>query len=184
MFKNHIDLAKHFRHDLASDEYFYHLKAKWVVAGEVMVIDEWVSVSKEVYVDIYRDAEKMFKKQVRESRCLNEDGTRCMEDCKNCPKGKTAREGLPLSLEQLMEAGMPVGDAFSVESYIEGQAWTEALRRAINRLEEKDLRIIILYAEDLSQRKIGKAVGMSQRGVGYRLEKLFSKLAELLKDFR
>lgn len=184
MFENHTEIAKLFRHDPASDEYFFHLKASWNAGGEVVAVNEWVSVSKEVYDDMRRGAWNMHKKQVREPRCHNEKGVRCNEDCKNCPKGKTFREGLPLSLEQLMEVVISIGDTFSVESYIENKERVEALCRAVNSLEKKDRYIIILYAEGLSQREIAKAVGMSQRGVGYRLEKLFPKLAEMLKDFR
>ncbi len=184
MFKNHLEIAKLFRYDPEKNEYLYHYKAKWTAGGEVITEDAWVAVSEEVFYDLRRDAEKEYKRQDRSSRCRNEDGTRCMEDCKNCPKNKTSRDGSPLSLEQLMEVGATVGDSFLIESYIEDQELREALWKAVNSLDEKKRRIIILYAQGMSERDIGKAIGMSQRGVGYQKKQAFAQIAGMLKNYR
>jgi len=184
MFKNHLEIAKLFRYDPDKKEYFYHYKARWTAGGEVITEDEWIAVSEEVFYDLRRDAEKEYKRQDRSSRCRNEDGTRCMEDCKNCPKNKTSRDGSSLSLEQLMEVGAAIGDSFLIESYIEDQELKETLWKAVNSLDEKKRRIIILYAQGMSEREIGKAIGMSQRGVGYQKKQAFAQIAEMMKNSR
>ena len=183
MFKNHLEIAKLFRYDSASDTYFYHLKEKWIAGDEVITVNEWVSVTKEVYDDLRRGLWNEYKQQDRSSRCRNEDGTRCMEKCKNCPRGKTSRDGLPLSLEQMMEVGALLEDEFCVEANVEKQDLLDALHEAISNLEEKDRLIATLYAQGLSQRAIAKVVDMSQKGIGYREKVIFPKLKQELKNF-
>lgn len=121
------------------------------------------------------------KKQERETRCLNANGTRCMKNCSHCPK---KREGLTLSVEQMREDGQLPMDSFLIEEYVEKKELHQALYAAINTLEEIDQQIILLiFGEKLSERETGKIVGLSQKGVYYRKDKAIRLLKESLKDF-
>ena len=60
----------------------------------------------------------------------------------------------------------------------------EELHNAPDELEEIDCTIMELYSQNCTETQIGQAVGMSQRGVGKRKQRIFLKLRTRLKDFR
>ncbi len=58
------------------------------------------------------------------------------------------------------------------------------LRRSLAELEELDRTIIEMFARGSSESEIGQAVGMSQRGVGKRKQRILLKLRTRLEDYR
>lgn len=116
----------------------------------------------------------------RDSRCRKENGTRCMESCRNCSK---QREGMPLSLDGLAEIGTEVADTFSLENHIMEMELSEALSAAIDALDEENQTIILLYRGGATERTIAAEVGMSQKGINNRIHKIIDILKEYLKDF-
>ena len=58
------------------------------------------------------------------------------------------------------------------------------LRKSLAELEELDRIIIEMFAHGSSEYEIGQAVGMSQRGVGKRKQRILLKLRICLEDYR
>lgn len=89
------------------------------------------------------------------------------------------------SVEELRnEHGWDVEDeSAGVEEAAIKKELLEALHAALEGLEEIDKTIAAMYAEGRTEAEIGKAVGMTQRGVGMRKQRLFSELNEKLKSF-
>lgn len=147
----------------------------------VKVDGEEIAVTEEVYYAYKRPFWKEYKRREREARCRDARGICCTGDCICCDR---RREGAPLSLEQLMEDGITPAEFFSFEEDVERMELYQALYAALDMLDEKDRRIAALYAEGLPERDIAGRVGLSQKGINYRKGKIFSRLRELLEDFR
>lgn len=60
----------------------------------------------------------------------------------------------------------------------------DELHKALDELEEIDRTIMDMYNHDHSEAEVGQAVGMSQRGVGKRKQRILMKLNSRLKDFK
>ncbi len=58
------------------------------------------------------------------------------------------------------------------------------LRKSLAELEELDRTIIEMFSHGSSEAEIGQAVGMSQRGVGKRKQRILLKLRTRLEDYR
>lgn len=145
----------------------------------VMIDGEEIIVTEEVYYAYKRPLWRERKRREREAQCQGL-GT-SSQDCSHC---KYLRIGRPLSLEQLIEDGLVPAGTFSVDEYAEKMELYGALHDALSMLDEKDRLIADLYSEGLSEREIAGRVGLSQKGVNYRKGKIFSRLRELLEDFR
>ena len=123
---------------------------------------------------------KELKRMERETRCIDKNGKRCMEDCKQCNHN---REGFTLSLDQLMEAGIFFKDASMIETHMESLEVLRSLSYALNALPEQCQDIIHLYMAGFSEREIGKILGLKQKYVNYWKNKALTVLKEKLKDF-
>lgn len=60
----------------------------------------------------------------------------------------------------------------------------EELHNALDELEEIDRTIMEMYSQDCTETQIGQVVGMSQRGVSERKQRIFRRLRTRLKDYR
>lgn len=116
----------------------------------------------------------------RGSRCRKENGTRCMESCRNCPRQRT---GTPLSLDSLFETCKEDTNAPSLEDYIMEQELSKALSNAIRSLSKENQTIIRLFSKGVTERAIAAEIGMSQKGVNNRIHRIIDILREDLKDF-
>lgn len=110
------------------------------------------------------------------------------EDKQNQRASKQADEGKmkPVSLDQLYEdteyeAADP---GIDVEAALMKKLLIAELHKALDELEEIDRTIMEMYSQDCTETQIGQAVGMSQRGVGKRKQRILLKLRTRLKDFR
>lgn len=161
------------------DKYFKLNLGGDVVEFEAAMFD---GVSKEKKGEILHIYWASAKRQERETRCLNADGTRCRGKCCECSR---TRDGQPLSMDQMDENGMLPQDCFSVEEYIEKQELYQALYAAIDMLDEKDRQIILLiFLEGHSEWETGEIISLSQSTVHYRKGKALKILKEFLANFR
>ena len=110
------------------------------------------------------------------------------EDKQNQRAGKQEDEGKmkPVSLDQLYEdteyeAADP---GIDVEAALMKKLLVAELHKALDELEEIDRTIMEMYSQDCTETQIGQALGMSQRGVGKRKQRILLKLRTRLKDFR
>ena len=92
----------------------------------------------------------------------------------------------PVSLDQLYENTEyeVIDSETDVEATLMKRLLIAELHKALDELEEIDRTIMEMYSQDCTETQIGQAVGMSQRGVGKRKQRISLKLRTRLKDFR
>lgn len=71
-----------------------------------------------------------------------------------------------------------------LEADIMKKLMIDELHKALDELEEIDRTIMDMYSHDHSEAEIGQAIGMSQKGVNKRKNKVLLKLNNRLKDFK
>ena len=110
------------------------------------------------------------------------------EDKQNQRASKQEDEGKmkPVSLDQLYEdteyeAADP---GIDMEVALMKKLLIAELHKALDELEEIDSTIMEMYSQDCTETQIGQAVGMSQRGVGKRKQRILMKLRTRLKEYR
>ena len=110
------------------------------------------------------------------------------EDKQNQRASKQEDEGKmkSVSLDQLYEDTEyeAVDPGTDVEATLMKRLLIAELHKALDELEEIDRTIMEMYSQDCTETQIGQAVGMSQRGVGKRKQRILLKLRTRLKDFR
>lgn len=95
------------------------------------------------------------------------------------------RHGHEVSHNQLYEENrFEFADlSIDVENEVMKHEFIRDLHKLLAELEEKDQIIMKLFINGISETKIGRIIGMSQRGVGKRKQKIILKLREGLKDW-
>ena len=110
------------------------------------------------------------------------------EDKQNQRASKQEDEGKmkPVSLDQLYEdTEFETADQVTdIEADYIKKVLLEELHKALDEMEEIDRTIMELYSQNCTETQIGQAVGMSQRGVGKRKQRILLKLRTRLKNFR
>ena len=72
----------------------------------------------------------------------------------------------------------------NIEEMLTKKFLIKELHKALNELEEIDRIIMKMYSRNCTETEIGQAIGMSQRGVGKRKQRILLKLRTRLEDFR
>ena len=72
----------------------------------------------------------------------------------------------------------------NIEKILTKKFLIKELHKAVDELEEIDRIIMKMYSRNCTEKEIGQAVGMSQRGVGKRKQRILLKLRTRLEDFR
>ena len=72
----------------------------------------------------------------------------------------------------------------NIEEMLTKKFLIKELHKALDELEEIDRIIMKMYSRDCTETEIGQAVGMSQRGVGKRKQRILLKLRTRLEAFR
>ena len=150
-----------------------------------------IEQSSQEVIEVYRQMLwKQQKKESREGRCLNPDGTRCQKtSCAKCERIqkidiKNPCNGLPRSLDEMEESGclMPASDMFtSPEGRVIQQETSLELRAAIDSLDETDRELISLYYfEGFNERQVGRLIGMKQKTVNNHKKSCLKKMAKVL----
>lgn len=92
----------------------------------------------------------------------------------------------PISLDQLYEETEyeAVDSDTDVEATLMKKLLIAELHKTLDELEEIDRTIMEMYSLNCTKTQIGQAVGMSQRGVGKRKQRILLKLRTRLNDYR
>lgn len=89
------------------------------------------------------------------------------------------------SLDKMYEeTEYEASDTADLEADVMRQIMTDELYAALDELEELDRTIMEMYSINYSEAEIGQAVGMSQRGVGKRKQRILLKLRTRLQDYK
>ena len=153
---------------IIANGYYLSTDAVWTKIGHRTVRAIMIPATKEQYLEYMRPFWREDKQGQRASK---------QED-----EGKMK----PVSLDQLYEdTEFETADqATNIEADYMKKVLLEELHNALDELEEIDRTIMELYSQNCTETQIGQAVGMSQRGVGKRKQRIFLKLRTRLKDFR
>lgn len=140
---------------------------------------EMIPVTEEQYRAYMRPVWAEHKRRERGERCRDEKGNHCTKDCNVCEK---QREGSALSLDQLAESGYEAAAADDIAESVADKLLYQELYAAMADLDPENLRIIELFSIGKTEREISAEIGLSQKGVNKRKNKLFALLRELLKN--
>lgn len=89
------------------------------------------------------------------------------------------------SLDKMYEeTEYEAADISDLEANVMKKIMIEELHKALDELEEIDRTILEMYSTNHSEAEIGQAVGMSQRGVGKRKQRILLKLRTRLQDYK
>lgn len=90
-----------------------------------------------------------------------------------------------ISLDSLYDNNeFEFADSYDIEEDLMKRELLEALRKELSTLEEIDRKIMKLFGEGYSELAIGSEIGMSQKGVNKRKQKIFLKLKDKLIPYK
>lgn len=139
-----------------------------------------ISVSEEVYHAYKRPLWAERKRQERISRCRNECGVRCAEDCRTCNQPRT---GTVLSLDQFASDGLEIADSIDLAELVADRLLLEQLATAIARLEPDDQKLIqVLFYDERTLREVAQDMGVCYQAVFKRKQKVLAKLRYFLES--
>ncbi|MEG0094782.1 MAG: sigma factor-like helix-turn-helix DNA-binding protein [Erysipelotrichaceae bacterium] len=75
-------------------------------------------------------------------------------------------------------------DTADLEADVIKKLMVDELHNALGELEEIDRTIMEMYSTNHSEAEIGQVIGMSQRGVGKRKQRILLKLRTRLQDYK
>ncbi|AQU05379.1 hypothetical protein B1778_01175 [Dehalococcoides mccartyi] len=137
-----------------------------------------IPVSEEVYRAYKRPAWAEHKRKERAKRCRDENGYRCTEDCKSCPK---LREGGDLSLDKFSDDGFDVADQVDVAELVADKLVLELLAAALYDLEPDERSLInALFYRERTERDYAAEIGVSHQAIGKRKQKVIEKLRGIM----
>ena len=89
------------------------------------------------------------------------------------------------SLDKMYEeTEYEAADTSDLEADLMKAIMIDELRKALGELEEIDRTIMEMFSHNHSEAEIGQAIGMSQKGVNKRKQKVLLKLKTRLKDYK
>ena len=134
---------------------------------------EYIPVSEEVYREYKRFEWAEEKKEERESRCIDENGVRCMKDCKACPE---RLDDTVYSLNRMMEHSFDVADATDAIRISEDM---NLLNTLLSSLGDRERFVFIgKYINGKTERELATSLGVSQSTV----HKIIRKILVMLKN--
>ena len=151
-----------------------------IVDGEpVEITDEMVAATAPKILQEYlRMLWAQEHRERREYRCRNVNEVCRQKQCDQCEWHQSAK---PLSLEALIDGGVPFEDTFSVEADIEHRETIAELYAALAKLDTLSRQIIeLLYFGEHTEREAAVIVGLSQNGVHQRKMRALEELRKLL----
>ena len=157
---------------------------QWWKIGNRKVYAILVQVTKEQYEAYMRPEWKEDKRQQRlvEKRRKREKAQEERREDQSVQGWDT-----PVSYERLCETeyGFPEETRQeSLDEILEKEELMEALRQELAKLEALDRTILQMASNGISEAAIGREVGLSQKGVNKRKQRLLEQLQEQLKDYR
>lgn len=95
------------------------------------------------------------------------------------------RQETMASLDKIYEeTEYEVSNDSDLETDVMKKMMIDELHKALSELEELDQTIMEMYSAKHSEAEIGRVVGMSQRGVGKRKQRILLKLRSRLESYR
>ena len=157
---------------------------QWWKIGNRKVYAILVQVTKEQYEAYMRPEWKEDKRQQRlvEKRRKREKAQEERREDQSVQGWDT-----PVSYERLCETeyGFPEETRQeSLDEILEKEELMEALRQELAKLEALDRTILQMASNGISEAAIGREVGLSQKGVNKRKQRLLEQLREQLKDYQ
>ncbi|WP_270421227.1 sigma-70 family RNA polymerase sigma factor [Acidaminococcus massiliensis] len=157
---------------------------QWWKIGNRKVYAILVQVTKEQYEAYMRPEWKEDKRQQRlvEKRRKREKAQEERREDQSVQGWDT-----PVSYERLCETeyGFPEETRQeTLDEILEKEELMEALRQELAKLEALDRTILQMASNGISEAAIGREVGLSQKGVNKRKQRLLEQLQEQLKDYR
>lgn len=153
-------------------------------AWHLIIDDQVVEVSEEVYRAFKQPIWAERKRKEREQHCTISNGNgftkRCTEDCSKCNKQRT---GSVLSLDKFTEDGFDVPASIDLSEIIADKLLLEELLAALEELDPENQLIMKLFSVGKSEREIANEIGLSQKAINKRKTKLFQQLKERLIDW-
>ena len=154
---------------------------KWSKIGNRMVRTILIPATKEQYEAYMRPQWKENKRRQRlaEKRKKRE---RAQEEHRvdKSVKGWDT----PVSYEQLTEMEYGFEADFDLEEMVLKEDLLAALRHELATWKKINRTIVMMLANGFSEADVGKTVGLSQKAVNKRKQRLYALLKEHLKDFR
>ena len=139
---------------------------------------EQIPITEEVYRAYKRPLWAEHKRKERAKRCRDENGFRCIKDCRTCEK---SHEGSDLSLNKFNEEGYEVADSLDLAELVADKLLLEQLVAALNDLDPDEQSLInALFYNDRTERDYAAEIGISHQAVGKRKQKVIEKLRSIL----
>ncbi len=142
----------------------------------------YARIEADKYEQIMRPLWKENKQAKRRLACIYENKPYCKgKDCDSCEHPVYAEESID-RLDGLGGIGLPsTADAAEVSEHKEKYT---ALYNAVGELDPTDWKILLMKAEDKSEREIAEALGYrSKTSIVKRLEHMIPQLREKLKNY-
>lgn len=154
-----------------------------------------IPVTEEVYRAYKQPLWTEHKRKEREKRCAISNGKgktkRCTKSCRECDQARAEkrqplieRTGSVVSLDYLAEEGFEAVDPIKLLDIVTDTLLLKELHSALEELDPDNRRIMELFSIGKSEREIADDIGLSQKAVNKRKNKLFAQLSERLNDYR
>ncbi|MBE6045565.1 MAG: hypothetical protein E7221_02565 [Clostridiales bacterium] len=145
-----------------------------------------VIVSEEVYRAYMQPVWREERNKRNRWRCRDAKGVRCKKNCSECENARFGRGaiGNDLSLDALVEQEAPcLAYEKDLLNDVIHEMHLEALRKAINELDEEDRELVELLLSGLKKKECADQLGISKHLFDYREKKVLKKIQKKMKKF-
>ena len=150
--------------------YIVHLDGEDLIITKAMIDETDPQIMREYLRMLWAQEHR----ERREERCRDARGVRCQGKCSVCEKSCSGR---PMSVEALVDTGVPLAGGYSLEKDVEKRLESWALYSALLTLDDLSPEIVrLIFFCDYTERQAASAVGMSQNGVHQRKNRALQKL--------
>ena len=132
---------------------------------------QFPTASEEV-IDALKKSDRKIKYTEHELKCGKYD-----------KETNTYKQGREVSLQMIEDSGVLFPDQTeNIEDIVVRSILIEQMVKAVEHLSPEDKKLIFYYfVSEKSQKECAKILGVSRRTVGYRLERIYEKLKNLIK---
>lgn len=139
-----------------------------------------IAVTEEVYLTYKRPLWAEQKRRERAERCRDENGSRCMKSCRECPKFRDVGD---ISLDRLFEDGFEIADSVDITEVVADRLLKSQLAAALESLEPEERSLIdAIFYDDRTEQDYAAEMGISQKAVSKRKNKVIEKLRQALGE--
>ena len=158
--------------------YIVHLDGEDLIITKAMIDETDPQIMREYLRMLWAQEHR----ERREERCRDAHGVRCQGKCNACDKSCS---GKPISIEALINTGVPLAGGYSLEEDVEERLISCALYSALQTLDDLSWEIVrLIFFYDYTERQAASIVGMSQNGVHQRKNRALQMLREQMEAER